>query len=149
VFSQERAMNRKRSLRIFWIFISISFLGLSLYFILQALKSNINLYLTPSELRKNGKIKWGQSIRLGGLVLPGSIQHKGLQYKFLLADKRRSIAVQYQGILPALFKPGKGAIVEGKWQNANNVGTVIADRVLAKHDEYYQPPKIKYELINR
>lgn len=109
-------------------------------FALYALRQSINLYYTPSQLT-TANIAPNQIIRLGGMVEKGSVQFakQGIQVSFVLTDYKKQIPVQYNGVLPALFREGQGIVVEGK---LNSSGIVIADQVLAKHDENYMPPGI-------
>ena len=97
-------------------------IGIAAVLILNALNSNIALYVTPSEVAA-GKSPAGQVFRIGGMV--------------------KDIPVAYTGILPDLFKEGKGAVIQGR---LNSNGQFIASEVLAKHDENYMPPEAKHAL---
>lgn len=105
--------------------------------ILNALNSNISLYVTPTEVAE-GKAPQGRAFRIGGLVKDGSLQRDNLTVHFVITDTAKDIPVAYTGILPDLFKEGKGAVVQGRLADA---GGFVATEVLAKHDENYMPPE--------
>ena len=113
-------------------------IGVAVLLILNALNSNIALYVTPSEVSA-GKAPQGQAFRIGGMVKDGSLKRDGLTVHFVITDLVKDIPVAYTGILPDLFKEGKGAVIQGR-MNAN--GEFIASEVLAKHDEKYMPPEV-------
>ncbi|OYY21679.1 MAG: cytochrome c biogenesis protein CcmE [Polynucleobacter sp. 24-46-87] len=117
-------------------------IGIAAVLILNALNSNIALYVTPSEVA-SGKSPAGQTFRIGGMVKDGSVKRDGLIVNFVITDMVKDIPVAYTGILPDLFKEGKGAVIQGRL-NAN--GQFIASEVLAKHDENYMPPEAKHAL---
>ncbi|QWE00049.1 cytochrome c maturation protein CcmE [Polynucleobacter sp. JS-Mosq-20-D10] len=110
--------------------------------ILNALNSNIALYVTPSEVAA-GKSPAGQVFRIGGMVKDGSVKRDGLTVNFVITDMVKDIPVAYTGILPDLFKEGKGAVIQGR---LNPSGQFVASEVLAKHDENYMPPEAKHAL---
>ena len=116
--------------------------GLAVVLILNALNSNIALYVTPSDVAA-GKSPSGQAFRIGGMVKDGSIKRDGLTVHFVITDMVKDIPVAYTGILPDLFKEGKGAVIQGR---LNPNGQFIASEVLAKHDENYMPPEAKHAL---
>jgi cytochrome c-type biogenesis protein CcmE len=110
--------------------------------VLNALDSNIALYITPSEVAA-GKSPQGKAFRIGGLVKEGSIKRQDLTVRFVMTDTVKDIPVAYTGILPDLFRDGKGAVVQGK---LGSDGLFQATEVLAKHDENYMPPEAKHAL---
>ena len=110
--------------------------------ILNALNSNIALYITPSEVAA-GKSPAGQFFRIGGMVKDGSVKRDGLTVHFVMTDMVKDIPVVYTGILPDLFKEGKGAVIQGRLDPS---GQFVASEVLAKHDENYMPPEAKHAL---
>ena len=116
--------------------------GLAVVLILNALNSNIALYVTPSDVAA-GKSPSGQAFRIGGMVKDGSIKRDGLTVHFVITDMVKDIPVAYTGILPDLFKEGKGAVIQGR---LDPNGQFIASEVLAKHDENYMPPEAKHAL---
>ncbi len=115
-------------------------LSLGVFFLMSALKSNIVYFISPSELVNSNNIN--QKLRLGGLVEEDSIIINGKLVKFRITDGNKSVLVQYNGILPDLFKEKQGVIVEGEFDslifNANNL--------LAKHDENYIPKEVANSL---
>jgi cytochrome c-type biogenesis protein CcmE len=106
--------------------------------VIYALKNNINLYFTPSELSaKNLQHK----IRLGGVVKPQSFKRfKGLELEFIVTDYKNEILVRYTGVLPDLFKEGQGVVVLGTLILTEKGYVFEAQQILAKHDEKYTPP---------
>jgi cytochrome c-type biogenesis protein CcmE len=110
--------------------------------VLNALNSNIALYVTPSEVAA-GKAPKGQAFRIGGMVKEGSVKRDNLTVHFVVTDTARDIPVSYTGILPDLFKEGKGAVVQGR---LNADGHFAASEVLAKHDENYTPPAAQHAV---
>ena len=112
-------------------------LSLAAVLVLNALDSNIALYVTPSEVAA-GKAPQGKAFRIGGMVKDGSIKRNELTVNFVITDTAKEIPVAYTGILPDLFKEGKGAVVQGK---LGADGLFTASEVLAKHDENYMPPE--------
>ena len=118
---------------------ALAIIGIIAALVLNALNSNIALYITPTEVAA-GKAPQGKLFRIGGLVKEGSIsrQADGVTISFVITDTAQDIPVAYKGILPDLFKEGKGAVAQGK---LNESGTFVATEVLAKHDENYMPPE--------
>ena len=104
---------------------------------LNALDSNIALYVTPTEVAA-GKAPQGKAFRIGGLVKEGSIKRQDMTVRFIITDTAKDIPVAYTGILPDLFKEGKGAVIQGR---LGGDGVFAATEVLAKHDENYMPPE--------
>ena len=128
------------------IFISLIVLGISIAvgLTLYALQQNISLFYSPSQIAA-GEAPVGQTIRIGGLVEPNSVQHadKGLGVSFVVTDNAHTIPVDYTGILPDLFREGQGIVVQGK---LDQHGRMHALQVLAKHDENYMPPEVAKSL---
>jgi cytochrome c-type biogenesis protein CcmE len=110
--------------------------------VLNALNSNIALYFTPSEVAA-GKSPKGQAFRIGGMVKDGSVKRDNLTVHFIVTDTAKDIPVSYTGILPDLFKEGKGAVVQGR---LGADGKFTASEVLAKHDENYMPPAAQHAV---
>ena len=133
---------KPRQKRIAMIVGALIAVGLAVVLILNALNSNIALYVTPSDVAA-GKSPTGQAFRIGGMVKDGSIKRDGLTVNFVITDMVKDIPVAYTGILPDLFKEGKGAVIQGR---LNPNGQFIASEVLAKHDENYMPPEAKHAL---
>lgn len=140
-------MNPRRKKRLSLALVVLVGLGLSISLVMYALRSNIDLFYTPSEILQgkgeNHEMPFvGQRLRIGGMVMPGSVKRdpKSLQVSFKIYDARGAIAVTYNGILPDLFREGQGVVAQGVMQ-ADNV--VEAKQVLAKHDEKYVPPEVE------
>ena len=131
--------------RLLILVLILSILGLATKLVLMALKENIIYFYTPNELReKYGEVEnINNKIRIGGLVLKGSlIIDKNISI-FKITDKKNEIKVFYKGQLPDLFREGQGIVAEGIFQD----NKLIASQVLAKHDENYMPPEIADVLI--
>ena len=133
---------KSRYKRALIIIAALVVIGLAALLILNALNSNIALFVTPSEVAA-GKAPKGQAFRIGGMVKDESVKRDGLTVHFIITDLVKDIPVAYTGILPDLFKEGKGAVIQGR-MNAN--GEFIASEVLAKHDENYMPPEAQHAL---
>lgn len=106
---------------------------------LMALQQNINLFYTPTQIA-NGEAPEGTRIRAGGLVKEGSLTRSedSLTVDFIVTDGDADTGIQYRGILPDLFREGQGIVALGR---LNEVGVLVADEILAKHDENYMPPE--------
>ncbi|MDP2804808.1 MAG: cytochrome c maturation protein CcmE [Gallionellaceae bacterium] len=133
-----------RKKRLMFILLGLALLGGAVGLVLFALKDNVSLYFTPTQVF-NKEAPQGRSFRIGGLVEEGSVVRAkdGLTVHFKITDTAKSMEVVYKGILPDLFKEGKGVVVQGKLQEGN---VFYADEVLAKHDENYMPPEAKDAL---
>ncbi len=121
------------------IAVGLILLVIATVLITKSFRSNLVFFFSPTQVEKGEAPKTG-SFRIGGLVEPGSLKRlpDGLYVQFKVTDTAKSIPVQYKGILPDLFKEGKGVVAEGK---LNQNGLFEADQVLAKHDENYMPPE--------
>jgi cytochrome c-type biogenesis protein CcmE len=130
---------KPRQKRFMFIAVAVAAVGVAVGLVLYALRGNVNLYFTPTQVYNN-EVPSGRSFRIGGLVEEGSVKREkdGLTVNFVITDTHKSIPVVYKGILPDLFKEGKGVVAQGK-VNAN--GMMVAEEVLAKHDENYMPPE--------
>jgi cytochrome c-type biogenesis protein CcmE len=133
---------KPRHKRALLIVAALVVIGVAAMLILNALNSNIALYVTPSEVAA-GKAPQGQAFRIGGMVKDGSLKRDGLTVHFVITDLVKDIPVAYTGILPDLFKEGKGAVIQGRLEGN---GQFVASEVLAKHDENYMPPQAKHAL---
>jgi len=122
---------------------SLGVLALAAALVLSALKDSIVFFNSPSDVVEK-HIQPGSRIRLGGLVKPGSLQRGDqLAVRFEVTDGNNAMRVNYQGILPDLFREGQGVVIEGALAGD---GTFAATNVLAKHDEKYMPPALVKEL---
>ncbi|SNX28114.1 cytochrome c-type biogenesis protein CcmE [Polynucleobacter meluiroseus] len=133
---------KARHKRLLLIIGGLCVVGVAALLIMNALNSNIALYVTPSDVFA-GKAPQGQAFRIGGMVKEGSVKRDGITVHFVITDLVKDIPVAYTGILPDLFKAGKGAVIQGRLDNS---GEFIATEVLAKHDENYMPPEAKHAL---
>ena len=118
---------------------ALAVIGIIAALVLNALNSNIALYISPTDVAA-GKAPQGKVFRIGGMVKEGSLQRQadGVTLAFVVTDTEKDITVNYKGILPDLFKEGKGVVAQGRMSDA---GTFTANEVLAKHDENYMPPE--------
>ena len=130
---------KPRQKRIALIAGGLAAIGIASALVLNALDSNIALYVTPSEVAA-GKAPQGKAFRIGGMVREGSLRRDNLTVHFVITDTAKDIPVAYTGILPDLFKEGKGAVIQGR---LGSDGLFTASEVLAKHDENYMPPEAK------
>lgn len=117
--------------------------GVAAALALKAFQSNLMFFYSPSEVVA-GKVPDNAVIRVGGLVVPGSVQRagEGLTVRFEVTDNQARVPIEYTGILPDLFREGQGIIARGRLLD----GRVVADEVLAKHDENYMPPEVAESL---
>ena len=128
---------KPRYQRFLWVILAVLAVCAAVAFVLNALNSNIALYITPSEVVA-GQYPKDRAFRIGGMVKEGSIQRQDVTVQFVMTDMVQDVRVQYTGILPDLFKEGKGAVVQVR---AGTGTTFTATEVLAKHDENYMPPE--------
>jgi cytochrome c-type biogenesis protein CcmE len=130
---------KPRHKRIALIVGGLAAIGIASALVLNALDSNIALYVTPTDVAA-GKSPQGKAFRIGGMVREGSLKRDNLTVHFVITDTAKDIPVAYTGILPDLFKEGKGAVIQGR---LGSDGLFTATEVLAKHDENYMPPEAK------
>ncbi len=140
-------MNPRRKNRMYLVLMVLVGLGLSTSLVMYALRSNIDLFYTPSEILQGKGADHqmpfvGERLRIGGMVMPGSVRRddKTLEVHFKVYDAHGAIAVTYFGILPDLFREGQGVVAQGVMEPGN---IVMAKQVLAKHDEKYVPPEVE------
>ena len=116
-------------------------IALILYSILRALETNIDLYLTPTQI-ESGEYNTDKNFKLGGMVKKDSLkQSESMEIEFTVTDFNKEVEVVYVGILPNLFKENSGVVASGYLDKESNV--FIANEILAKHDETYMPIKIE------
>ena len=130
---------KTRHQRSILIIAGLSILGLVAALVLNAFQSNLVFFFSPTQVAA-GEAPKGKSFRIGGLVKEGSLQREadGVTMRFVMTDTDKDMVVAYRGILPDLFKEGKGAVAQGK---LGEQGVFVASEVLAKHDENYMPPE--------
>jgi len=139
-------MHPVRKQRLYLVLFIVVFASVATGLVVYALRGNINLFYPPAEVVA-GKAPVGQPIRLGGMVVDGSVQRAAdsLEIRFELTDFKASVPVVYTGILPDLFGEGQGAVASGV---LNDQGVLEATEILAKHDENYMPPEVADALEN-
>ena len=137
-------MNPVRKKRLYIVLAIIAGVGIAVALALSALQQNINLFYTPTQIA-NGEAPQDTRIRAGGLVEEGSVKRSSdsLDTDFVVTDGAKSVTIRFSGIPPDLFREGQGIVAMGKL-DAN--GVLIADEVLAKHDENYMPPEVMQAL---
>ena len=130
---------KPRQKRFVLIGLGLVALGVASALVLNAFQSNLVFFYTPTQ-EANGDVPQGRSFRIGGMVEAGSLTREGdgLTVHFVVTDMAKRVPVTFKGILPDLFKEGKGVVAQGQL-GAN--GAFLASEVLAKHDENYMPPE--------
>src|SRR4051795_11376306 len=130
---------KKRHKRIIFIVCSLAALGLATWLVLGAFRNNLVFFFSPTQIASK-EAPVGRTFRIGGLVQDGSVKREtdGLTIRFSVTDTANTIPVVYKGILPDLFKEGRGCVAQGR---VGSDGVFRADQVLAKHDENYMPPE--------
>ncbi len=130
---------KTRHKRMAFILAGLAGLAVAASLVLNALNSNLALYISPTEVLAGNAPK-DQTFRLGGMVVEDSLERKddGLTVHFRVTDSANTIPVVFTGILPDLFEEGQGVVAQGKMQG----GVFAATEVLAKHDENYMPPQV-------
>ena len=131
-------MNPIRKKRIYSILFVLLFSVSGISLILYSLNSNLDYFFTPTEL-KDRNIPADKRIKVGGMVLSGSVERISSSISFVITDYENSIKVKYEGIVPDLFKEDSGVVVLGNLRDR----ILYAEEVLAKHDENYMPPNIE------
>jgi len=130
---------KRRHKRIAFIVVALAFLSVAAYLVASAFRNNLVFFFSPTQVAaKEAPIN--RTFRVGGLVEEGTLKRDpdGLTVRFTVTDTAKSIPVVYKGILPDLFKEGRGCVAQGK---LSSDGVFQAEQVLAKHDENYMPPE--------
>jgi cytochrome c-type biogenesis protein CcmE len=120
----------------------VAAVGVAAALVLNAFQSNLVFFYSPSQVAAK-EAPLNRTFRLGGLVQAGSVKRDGTDVQFLVTDTAKTVSVQYRGILPDLFKEGKGVVAQGQMRDD---GVFVAREVLAKHDENYMPPEASEAL---
>ena len=130
---------KPRHKRIALIVAGLAILGIAVTLVLSAFRSNLVFFFTPTQVVEH-EAPQGRNFRIGGLVEKGSVKRQpdGVTVRFVVTDTAKSVPVTFRGILPDLFKEGKGVVAQGK---LGADGVFAASEVLAKHDENYMPPE--------
>ena len=122
---------------------ALAVLGTAAALVLNAFEENLVFFFTPSQV-VSGEAPKNRPFRIGGMVKDGSVQRDGVNVRFIVTDTANDVPVTYTGILPDLFREGKGVVAQGKLDD--NGTTFKATEVLAKHDENYMPPEAQHAL---
>ncbi len=132
-------MTPKRKKRLYWVVAVLAGVALSTALAFRAFEDNMFYFYSPSQVLA-GEVPVDKTIRVGGLVLPGSIERAegSLTVRFLVTDTKETVKVEFTGILPDLFRDGQGVIARGQMRG----DMFVAGEVLAKHDENYMPPEV-------
>ena len=135
---------KPRHRRVLWIVAGLSGLGIAVALVLNAFQSNLVFFFTPTQIA-NGEAPKSKKFRLGGMVEENSLKRGSatsadttVGVAFVVTDGAKSIPVKFNGILPDLFKEGRGVVAQGQ---LGDDGLFLASEVLAKHDENYMPPE--------
>ena len=133
---------RKVKLRALFLIVLFSSIILTIFLILKSLEENVVYFLSPTEVKNLNELTQDK-IRIGGMVKENSIDISSEKINFVITDFKNEINVVYSGLIPNLFQENKGVVAEGFLEDKNYFK---AEKILAKHDENYMPPKIKEKL---
>lgn len=135
---------KTRHKRIVFIALGLAGLSIAAFLVTNAFKNNLVFFFSPSQIASK-EAPIGRNFRVGGLVEKGSIKrdNDGLTVQFSVTDTAKSVPVVYKGILPDLFKEGRGCVATGR---LGSDGVFHADEILAKHDENYRPPEVTQSI---
>jgi cytochrome c-type biogenesis protein CcmE len=133
---------KKVKLRALFISLLLVSVILSIFLVLKSLEENVVYFLSPTEIKNLSKIN-NKKIRIGGMVKNQSIIINSDRVIFIVTDFKNEISVSYSGSVPNLFEEGKGVVAEGFLKDRS---FLVADKILAKHDENYMPPEVKEAL---
>jgi len=137
---------KKVKFRAAFILLVLISLVLIIYLSLKTLEDNVVYFLSPTEIQNKEEIKRNEKVRVGGMVKKNSIKSYTNYISFILTDYKNEINVTYSGTIPNLFSEGKGVVAEGTLKDKNYF---IANKILAKHDENYMPPKVNNSLDSK
>jgi len=136
---------KKVKLRALFIFLLLVSVILSIFLILKSLEENVVYFLSPTEIKNLSEIN-NKKIRIGGMVKNQSVIINSDKVIFIVTDFKNEISVSYSGLVPNLFEEGKGVVAEGFLKDRS---FLVADKILAKHDENYMPPEVKEALEDK
>ena len=136
---------KKVKLRVFFISLLLISIALSIFLILKSLEENVVYFFSPTEIRNLTEVE-EKKIRVGGMVKNNSIIIKSENTNFIITDFKNEINVSYSGAVPNLFQEGKGVVAEGFLKDKS---FLIAEKILAKHDENYMPPEVAESLKDK
>jgi len=138
-------LTRKVKSRVSLLLVLFIIFGLVIFFIFKSLEDNLVYFFSPTEINNKMDISYKKKIRVGGLVKENSVNKEETSINFIITDLKNEIIVLYSGSIPNLFSEGKGVVVEGKLKDKK---LLIADKIIAKHDENYMPPEVTEALEN-
>ena len=138
-------LTRKAKSRVSLLLVLLVTFGMVIFFIFKSLEDNLVYFFSPTEIHNKMDISYKEKIRVGGLVKENSINKDGTSINFIITDLKNEIIVLYSGSIPNLFSEGKGVVAEGKLKDKK---LLIADKIIAKHDENYMPPEVTEALEN-
>ena len=138
-------LTRKAKSRVSLLLVLLVTFGLVIFFIFKSLEDNLVYFFSPTEINNKMDISYKEKIRVGGLVKENSINKEETSINFIITDLKNEIIVLYSGSIPNLFSEGKGVVAEGKLKDKK---LLIADKIIAKHDENYMPPEVTEALEN-
>lgn len=133
---------KSRHKRLITIMVGLLMLSAAAVLVLNAFRSNLVFFFTPTQVAE-GEAPRGSAFRVGGMVKEGSLLRDSENGHFVVTDNQKDVVVQYSGMLPDLFKEGRGVVAQGQ---LNLKGEFVASEVLAKHDENYMPPEAKHAM---
>lgn len=135
---------KRRHKRIAFILVGLAGLGIASYFVASAFRNNLVFFFSPTQVAAK-EAPVNRTFRIGGLVEDGTLKRDpdGLTVRFTVTDTATNVPVVYKGILPDLFKEGRGCVAQGK---LGPDGVFYAESVLAKHDENYMPPEAGHAI---
>ncbi len=137
-------MSPSQRRRLGWLLFLLAGTAVAAALVLNAFRSNMLFFFTPTQVLA-GEAPPGRALRIGGLVADDSVRREpgGLEITFDVTDTAATVPVRYEGVLPDLFREGQGVVVRG---SLDGDGRLVADEVLAKHDENYMPPEVAEAL---
>jgi len=138
-------LTRKVKSRVSLLLVLFIIFGLVIFFIFKSLEDNLVYFFSPTEINNKMDISYKKKIRVGGLVKENSINKEETSINFIITDLKNEIIVLYSGSIPNLFSEGKGVVAEGRLKDKK---LLIADKIIAKHDENYMPPEVTEALEN-
>jgi cytochrome c-type biogenesis protein CcmE len=133
---------KTRHKRLIAIFLGLMLLSGAAVLVLNAFNSNLVFFFTPTQVAGDEAPR-GKAFRVGGMVKEGSLVRDSETGRFVVTDTQKDVVVLYKGMLPDLFKEGRGVVAQGR---LNAQGEFVASEVLAKHDENYMPPEAKHAM---
>ncbi len=132
----------KRQKKFMLIAVGLALLACVTALVLNAFQSNLVFFFTPTQVFA-GEAPKARAFRIGGMVKTGTLVQVGMTHAFVVTDNEREVSVSFTGLLPDLFKEGRGVVVQGELDAS---GHFVASQVLAKHDENYMPPEAQHAM---